>query len=133
MLFDPLDTDPLDTDPPETDPPETDPPETEPPETDPPETDPPETPTPPPTPPPGGWRKYGTEIWDLYDLAAGQYEQLVSWSSKYVSKEKTEEYKALNIELKKNIESLCTMFSIKKPDWRVNYEKKTNEKKVDFR
>lgn len=90
-------------------------------------------PTPTPMPPPGGWRKYGTETWDLYELAASQYELLLSWSKEYVSEENTAEYKVTNIELKKNIESLCVLFSIKNPDWKVNYEKDTNEIVVDFR
>jgi len=98
-----------------------------------PDTEPTPEPTPEPTAPPGGWRKYGADIWDLYNLAVSQYEQLLSWSAKYVSEENTAEYKATNTELKKNVESLCALFSIKKPDWKVNYEKETNEILVDFR
>ncbi len=95
--------------------------------------EPPSGPDPMPDPPPGGWKKYGSELRDVHNLATSQYEALKSWKKKYSSKENTEEYKATNIELKKNIEKLCSKFSIKKPDWRVNYEKKTNQIKVDFR
>lgn len=68
---------------------------------------------------PSGYRQYlpGGREWALYNTCSSQLSSLSSG----------------NIEsLKANIESLCRMFSIGIPSWRVNYES-SNQVIVDFR
>ncbi len=87
------------------------------------------------TPPPGGYRKYldtGAE-WTLYNQILAERTALEGYAS-YAS---GEELVALETQLKKDITTLCGMFSITAPKdskWRVNYEsdKTVNEVYVDF-
>lgn len=60
-----------------------------------------------------GYRKYGSEVWALYNRCR-------------------DELKTPGEQLKGDIERLCSALSINKPNWRVNYEKGSNEIKVDF-
>ena len=69
-----------------------------------------------------GYRKYlpdGRE-WSLYRKARSELDNLSA------STEKIEQLKA-------DIETLCSIFGISKPSWRVNYETTYNEIYVDFR
>ena len=95
---------------------------------------PPPTPPPIPEPPPGGWRKYADTdaVWQRYHSAEAQYSALVSWSKKYVSKDNTTAYQQTNMQLKTDVEAFCAMFSIPLPDWKVKYEKESNQILVDF-
>ena len=43
-----------------------------------------------------------------------------------------DDLEAANEQLKTDIATLCDMFSIKVPDWDVNYEKEDNEIYVNF-
>ena len=74
---------------------------------------------------PANYRKYGDEIWALYNKTVDEVNRLTSIKS-------TDELKAANLQAKADIEALCTMFSIKVPDWDVNYEKELNKIFVDF-
>lgn len=60
-----------------------------------------------------GYKKYGSEVWALYDKCRN-------------------ELKSPGEQLKTDIEKLCNALCIKKPNWRVNYEKGSNEIYVDF-
>lgn len=74
---------------------------------------------------PANYRKYGDEIWALYNKTVDEVNRLTSIKS-------TDELKAANLQAKADIEALCAMFSIKVPDWDVNYEKELNKIFVDF-
>ena len=82
-------------------------------------------PTPEPTVPPGGYRKYGQSVWDLYNMAVSERNALLSIGG-------TDSLKAANNRLKSHIEQLCSIFGIGAPNWRVNYESNSNEIYVDF-
>lgn len=96
----------------------------------------PEVLLPEPEPPAGGYRKYpsSSAAWNLYNSAQSQHNALKSWSSKYKSKENNKQFQATNLQLQADVEALCAMFSLKVPNWRLNYEgnKNFNEVKVDF-
>ena len=96
----------------------------------------PEVMLPVPEPPTGGYRKYlnGSEAWNLYDSAQSQSNALKSWNSKYKSSDNNKHFQATNLQLQTDVEALCAMFSLKVPNWRLNYEsnKNFNEVKVDF-
>ena len=84
------------------------------------------TPAPPtPTPNPDDYRKFGDTEWNLYHKAESEYSALMSWGS-------TAELAAANVQLKADIESLCSIFGIGVPSWRVNYERGSNEIYIDF-
>ena len=85
------------------------------------------TPTPAPTviPGPSGYRQYGDDIWNLYYKTADELNTLFN-------KKSTDELEAANTQLKADIQSLCSIFLIKTPSWRVNYEKESNEVYVNF-
>lgn len=96
----------------------------------------PEVMLPVPEPPPGGYRKYpsGSDAWNVYNSAESQFNALKSWNSKYKSKENNKQFQAANLQLQTDVGTLCAMFSLKVPNWRLNYEsdKSFNEVKVDF-
>ncbi len=77
------------------------------------------------TPVPSGYRQYGSDIWDLYNRANERCEELLSIGG-------TSALRNANLQLKSDIETLCSIFSIKLPNWRVNYESGSNEIYVDF-
>ena len=94
------------------------------------------TPTPPPTPPPGGYRKYDSTVWELYNEIELEYFELLTWELDVSGSDLTDEIiialKTANIQFKLNIETLCEILEIDVPKWRVNYEKYENEVVVDF-
>ena len=75
---------------------------------------------------PANYRKYGDDIWALYNKTVDEVNRLTSIKS-------TDELKAANDQARIDIQTLCAMFSIKVPNWDVDYEKAVNEIYVDFR
>ncbi len=75
---------------------------------------------------PANYRKYGDDIWALYNKTVDEVNRLTSIKS-------TDELKAANDQSRLDIQTLCAMFSIKVPNWDVDYEKAVNEIYVDFR
>jgi len=78
-----------------------------------------------PTPDPANYRKYGDEVWALYNKTVDEYNKLGSLKS-------TDQLEAVNTQARLDIQALCAMFSIKVPDWRVEYERTKNEIPVNF-
>ena len=79
------------------------------------------TPTPTATPDPDDYQQYGEKEWNFYYQCRDEYKALKSNTS----------YDAVE-QLKKHITSLCHMFGLDVPSWRVNYEKNSNEIYIDF-
>ncbi len=75
---------------------------------------------------PANYRKYGDDIWALYNKTVDEVNRLTSIKS-------TDQLKAANDQARIDIQTLCAMFSIKVPNWDVDYEKAVNEVYVDFR
>ncbi len=79
----------------------------------------------------GEYRKFGDDIWALYNNTVANVNRLDSIDS-------TDALKAANIQVKTDIQSLCGICSIAAPKggwlkyWRVNYETEDNEIKVNF-
>jgi hypothetical protein len=73
----------------------------------------------------GEYRKYGDDIWALYNKTVDEVNSLTSIES-------TDAKKAANIQAKADIETLCSIFGIGLPDWDVDYEERENEIKVNF-
>ena len=94
-------------------------------------------PTPTPTVPPGGYRQYDETIWEFYNKIEEEYFALLTWDLDVNDGDLTDEIIAAiadaNTQLKSDIETLCAMFDIEVPNWRVNYETEDNEIYVDFR
>lgn len=68
-----------------------------------------------------------------YDNALKLYNEANSTYNKLLKSDSTSELRNANTKLKSEIERLCSLFSISKPSWRVNYEENSNEIYVDFR
>ncbi|MDD5018529.1 MAG: LCP family protein [Eubacteriales bacterium] len=83
------------------------------------------TPTPTVIPGPSGYRQYGDDVWAFYNQVVAERNALFSYAT-------TEEMEAANTQLKADIGTLCSMFSISVPSWRVNYETESNEVYVNF-
>ncbi len=89
-------------------------------------------PTPEP-PPPGGYRQFadtGAE-WTLYNTVINEYNAIIGYEA-YTS---GADLLALVTQFKTDVNSLCAMFGIPAPtakEWRVNFEKETNEVIVNF-
>jgi len=77
-------------------------------------------------PDPANYRKYGDDVWALYNKTVDEVNHLTSIKS-------TDQLKQANLQAKADIQTLCAMFSIKVPNWDVDFEKGSNEIYVDFR
>ncbi len=79
----------------------------------------------------GEYRKYGDDVWALYNST-------VSLVNSLTSIESTDAKKAANLQAKTNVQTLCGICGVAVPGgnwdkyWRVNYESEDNEIKIDF-
>ncbi len=79
----------------------------------------------------GEYRKFGDDIWALYNRTVDLVNSLDSIDS-------TDALKAANIQAKTDIQTLCGICAVPTPKsgwakyWRVNYETEDNEMKIDF-
>lgn len=79
----------------------------------------------------GEYRKFGDDIWALYNRTVDEVNSLDKIDS-------TDVLKAANIQAKADIQTLCGVLSVPTPKmgwakyWRVNYETEDNQMKIDF-
>ena len=79
------------------------------------------SPSPTATPNPDDYRQYGDDEWNFYYYVRDQRTALMSNVT----------YSAVE-QLKTDVATLCSMFGVSVPSWRVNYERSSNEIYIDF-